>query len=129
MTKFWSNFGQFLVKFWPGKTMKTQGGVPRILELVESWVLGIAVRNDQILVKFWSIFGQILAGQNYENTRRGTSNFGIGRILGFGNCPWAVCRGFGPFCKKNHQNVPKVSNHQRISFKILNLVKFGPGRY
>ena len=42
MTKFWSNFGQFLVKFWPGKTMKTQGGVPRILELVESWVLGIA---------------------------------------------------------------------------------------
>ena len=42
MTKFWSNFGQFLVKFWPGKTMKTQGGVPRILEFVESWVLGIA---------------------------------------------------------------------------------------
>ena len=98
MTKFWSNFGQFLVKFWPGKTMKTQGGVPRILELVESWVLGIAVRNDQIFIKFWSMFGQILAGQNYENTRRGTSNFGICRILGFGNCPWAVCRGFGTFC-------------------------------
>ena len=85
MTKFLSNFGQFFVKFWPGKTMKTQGGVPRILELVESWVLGIA------------------------------PGLSVGVLA--------------HFVKKNHHNVQKVSNHQRISFKILNLVKFGPGRY
>ena len=37
------------------------------------------------------------AWQKYENTRRGTPNFGIGRFRGFGNCPWAVNMGFGIF--------------------------------